>query len=104
MIEKTALIDASSVLLERSTKILEEVSFGLTIVVVDVTLTLTGGSPVWCVVYMAKGVLIGEEHYIPQLTGFANPKVSDQVLKAGLEAGCKMLREARAKQGNGAIK
>jgi hypothetical protein len=104
VIEKTALIGASDILLKRAEKILKEVSLGLTITAIDVTMTLHTGAPVWCIVYMAKGILLGEENYIPQLTGFANPKISDEVLKTELTEGCRMLRDARAKQGNGLVK
>lgn len=107
MIEKNAIIDVRAHLLKRATEALRHVSFGLSIVAIDVVnlqmATESGKQqPGWGILYYAKGTLVGEDYNIPQMTGFANPYVSDEEMKEGLSEGCAMLREARAKQMNGA--
>jgi hypothetical protein len=109
VINKHVMIDVRANLLERSVQILKEVSFGLDIVAIDVTMipqvpTPNGPRPVWGIYYYAKGLLLGSENYIPQLTAFADPTINDEGLKEGLAQGCEMLRVARAQQGNGARK
>jgi hypothetical protein len=105
MIHETAIIDVRSSILERATKMLEEASYGLTITAIDVTLmqaqTPTGPQPAWGIYYYAKGMLLGDENSLYQVTAVILPNIDDERLKKALQDGCALLREARAKQGNG---
>lgn len=105
MIHQDAIIDVRASILERATKILEEVSFGLTITAIDVAVmqaqTPSGPQLAWAIYYFAKGMLLGEENNPYQVTAVIMPSIDDERLKSALQDGCALLREARAKQGNG---
>jgi hypothetical protein len=105
VLNKEALVNVSDVLLDRATVALGEISFNLDIVAVDVTLiienTPQGARPVWLILYQAKGLLLGNENNVTQITGFGSPFVTDEEMCMGLSQGCDMLRTQRAKQGNG---
>ena len=92
----------SAHLLQRSLIILGEVSLGLEIVAVEVfpmvQPTPAGLRPMWMITYLAKGGLIGPEHYITQMTGVDTPFITEEALRQGLTEGCALLREKKAQQ------
>jgi hypothetical protein len=84
--------------------ILGEISFGLDIIMVDVVPIMGPNGAMWGIVFMAKGVLIGPEHYVANLTVTGNPWCTDSELKKLLQGGCESIRERRAQQMNGKVK
>jgi hypothetical protein len=105
MLSKNVIVDVQKHLLDRTTKLLEQVSFNLEIMSIDVQGTqqqVPGGiRPVWGIVYQARGLLLGPANYIMQMTVVDTPFIPDETLSEALAAGCNMMRESRAKQGNG---
>jgi hypothetical protein len=105
VLSKKAIANVSESLRVRTEEILNDVSFGLEIMSVDVGMIMQptpgGVRPVWLVTYQAKGALIGTKYYNIQGTIVEDPFIVDEALRAGLTTGCDMLRAERAKQSNG---
>jgi hypothetical protein len=98
-LNKTCVVDVHEHLLGRAVPILEEVSYGLDIVLVDIRPVMVQGIPCWAVHYVAKGRLIGQEHYVGQMSVIDTPWMTDMALRGALTEGCNSLRAQRMSQG-----
>jgi hypothetical protein len=100
------VVDSRSHIYERVLKILGEVSFGLNIVSIDVCTVVMQDQrgqmvPCWGIVYQAKGILIGPEAYVTNMTVINSPFIAEEKLKALLVEGCQNLQNGRMQQRTG---
>jgi hypothetical protein len=97
-------ITPSIELQRRASTILGKVSMGLEIVSIDVApgmMQINGQvRPTWQIYYQCKGMLLGTDNYITNLTVVVDPFITDEALTELLATGCENMRSDRARQGS----
>lgn len=86
----------------RAVAILGKISYGLDIIAVDTAVIVqqgpTGPRPTWGIIYYAKGLLIGPDHNVANMTIILDPFITDEDLEEVLHEGCNALRTSKRQQ------